>query len=255
MGADDTHPLAGSLCPLHSLAPRPEGGAGRVPSTQHKTPSDNWNAGGACIDWGSGLSRAEEQLVESCIKGDAAAWEQLYRTHYPLVRRVVGWNKWGFSSAEVEDGTQEVFLEVIRSLPRFRGEAGLATFISRLARNRCISNLRKRTAAKRGREELGYVFEEPQEGQPRALAIESGPGPEESHIADVESSMLTRGIERLGQECQQIIRLRYFHQQSYNEICALLELPLGTVCSRLKRCLTRLKDMLQNDDAPSRASA
>ncbi len=188
--------------------------------------------------------------MESCIKGDASAWEQLYRANYPLVRRIVGWNRWGFSSGEVEDGIQEVFLEVIRSLPRFRGEAGLPTFISRLARNRCISNLRKRTAAKRGKEELGYVFDEPQEGQARALAIEEGPGPEQTLLAGVESSLLVNGLERLGQECQQIIRLRYFHQQSYNEICALLELPLGTVCSRLKRCLTRLRDLLEKGDSP-----
>ena len=195
------------------------------------------------------MSRAEEQLVESCIKGDPGAWEQLYKLHYQLVRRVVGWNKWGFSANEVEDGIQEVFLEVIRSLPRFRGEAGLATFISKLARNRCISNLRKRTAHKRGQEELGYVFDEPQEGQPRALAVESGPGPEEVLMSSAESALLVKSLDRLGQDCQQIIRLRYFHQQSYNEICALLELPLGTVCSRLKRCLIRLKDMLQKGGA------
>jgi RNA polymerase sigma-70 factor (ECF subfamily) len=195
------------------------------------------------------VNRAEEQLVESCIKGDPIAWEQLYKLHYQVVRRVVGWNKWGFSSSEVDDGIQEVFLEVIRSLPRFRGEAGLATFISKLARNRCISNLRKRTAHKRGQEELGYAFEEPQEGQPRALAVESGPGPEEALMSGVETGLLKDGLEKLGQDCQQIIRLRYFHQQSYNEICALLELPLGTVCSRLKRCLIRLRDMLQKDGA------
>ena len=195
------------------------------------------------------MSRTEEQLIEQCLKGDLSAWDELYKAHYGRVRRIIGWRRWGFSNNEVEDGIQEVFLEVIRSLPRYRGESNLATFITRLARNRCISHLRKKTALKRGKEELGYVLEEgrEEEGVPRALAVEEGPGPEETYVAGQEATAIAKGLEQLGHECQQIIRLRYFHQQSYNEICALLELPLGTVCSRLKRCLTKLRGLLEKE--------
>ena len=195
------------------------------------------------------MNRSEEELLELCLKGDTSAWEELYRAHYARVRRIVGWKRWGFSNNEVEDGIQEVFVEVIRSLPRFRGESNLTTFVTRLARNRCISHLRKKTAQKRGKEELGYVIEEgrEEEGQPRALAIDAGQGPEDAVISDQEAGLLAQALERLTPECQQIVRLRYFCQQSYNEMCALLELPLGTVCSRLKRCLSKLKALMEKE--------
>ncbi|MBT9588754.1 sigma-70 family RNA polymerase sigma factor [bacterium] len=192
------------------------------------------------------MSRSESELIEACLNGDGGAWDELYRSHYARVRRIIGFRRWGFSNNEVEDGIQEVFLEVVRSLPRFRGEANLTTFIARLARNRCISHLRKKTALKRGKEELGYVLEEGKgdEDSPRAIAVEGGAGPEDLLVGTQDAQALVTALEQLGADCQQIIRLRYFHQQSYNEICGLLELPLGTVCSRLKRCLMKLKSLL-----------
>ncbi|CAN0398226.1 unnamed protein product [Phaeothamnion confervicola] len=195
------------------------------------------------------VNRTEEELIEACRGGDTTAWEDLYRAHYARVRRIVGWKRWGFSNNEVEDGIQEVFVEVIRSLPRFRGESNLSTFVTRLARNRCISHLRKKTAQKRGKEELGYVIEEgkEEEGQPRALAIDSGQTPEDTVISEQEAGLLAHSLEHLSPECQQIVRLRYFCQQSYNEMCALLDLPLGTVCSRLKRCLGKLRALMEKE--------
>lgn len=195
------------------------------------------------------MARSESELIELCLSGDGTAWEELYRLHYARVRRIIGFKRWGFSNNEVEDGIQEVFLEVVRSLPRFRSEANLTTFISRLAKNRCISHLRKKTALKRGKEELGYVLEEGRGGDdaPRALAVEDSPTPEGALLGQQDAKALVDAMEQLGPDCQQIVRLRYFHQQSYNEICALLELPLGTVCSRLKRCLLKLRALLERE--------
>lgn len=192
------------------------------------------------------MARTESELIEACLQGDSRAWEELYQAYYARVRRIIGFRRWGFSQNEVEDGVQEVFMEVVRSLPRFRGDANLGTFITRLAKNRCISHLRKKTALKRGKEELGYVIEEGrgESEAPRALAVETEAGPEEALIGSHDARALVEALNQLGPDCQQIIRLRYFHQQSYNEICALLELPLGTVCSRLKRCLLKLKASL-----------
>jgi RNA polymerase sigma-70 factor, ECF subfamily len=197
----------------------------------------------------SRVSQKEEETVELCLRGDRAAWESLYRSHYARVRRIVGWKRWGFSNNEVEDGIQEVFLEVIRSLHNFRSESNLGTFVTRIARNRCITHLRKKTAQKRGKEELGYIIEDVggDSDQPRAIAIDGGPTPEDAMLAETESRLLGNALERLSGECQQIVRLRYFCQQSYSEMCGLLDLPLGTVCSRLKRCLGKLKLLMEKE--------
>lgn len=186
------------------------------------------------------MDQADEQLISRCLRGDEAAWEEVYRRYYGRVKRVIGWKRWGFSPIEVEDGVQEVFLQLVRALPRFRGEASLATFLTRLARNRCISHLRKKTALKRGREELGRALDGPEDERPRAPAVESGPGPEEAVMAEEEARQVAEALDRLSDDCQVILRLRYYRQMSYKEICQALGLPLGTVCSRLKRCLARL---------------
>jgi len=146
----------------------------------------------------------------------------------------------------VEDCVQDVFIELIRSLPKFRGEASLNTFVVRLTKNRCVSLIRRKTAQKRVREEVGYVLEERKgtTDEPIALAVADGPGPDEEYLAQEEAGAILEGLGQLNEDCQVILRLRYYEDRSYHEICDSLSLPLGTVCSRLKRCLERLRKVL-----------
>jgi RNA polymerase sigma-70 factor (ECF subfamily) len=190
---------------------------------------------------------SDQALLEACVRGDSLGWDTLYRRYYQHVRRIVAWPRWHFSPAEVEDCTQEVFFELIRALPNFRGDASLSTFLTRLAKNKCISTIRRKTAQKRGREELGYVLEERKgsEDERVAIAVDKAPLPEEQLIAQDDAVEVIRALERLNTDCQTILRLRYFNDMAYDEICKQLNLPLGTVCSRLKRCLERLKKLVE----------
>ncbi len=183
----------------------------------------------------------EKILVSRCLEGDEAAWSELYRTFYPQIRFVVGWKRWGFSKNEVEDGIQEVFTELIRSLPNFRCESRLSTFVDRLARNRCISHLRKKSALKRPKETFSVELEE---GMTRHHVVSGEADPELSLLASEDHKDLARALAEMPEACRRIIALRYYRQMSYQEICAVLELPLGTVCSRLKRCLSKLKSSI-----------
>lgn len=188
----------------------------------------------------------ENGLVDRCLNGDEAAWAELYRLYYPQIRFVVGWKRWGFSKNEVEDGIQEVFTELIRSLPSFRQEAKLSTFVEKLARNRCVSHLRKRSALKRPQEAMGVELEEGkgEEGGLRHHVVSRDAGPENALIASEDQRELLRALTEMPEACRQIVSLRYYRQMSYQEICAVLDLPLGTVCSRLKRCLSKLKSLM-----------
>jgi RNA polymerase sigma-70 factor (ECF subfamily) len=195
----------------------------------------------------------EQQLISRCLQGDERAWEEVYRRHYGQVKRIIGWKRWGFSPVEVEDGIQEVFLQLVRSLPSFRGDASLSTFLTRLARNRCISHLRRKTALKRGKEELAPASEDSKEDR-FASVPDPNPGPEENVMAGFEAGQMVGALEQLGEDCRRILRLRYYRQLSYNEICSTLDLPLGTVCSRLKRCLTKLHGLLRGSGDASAAA-
>lgn len=188
-------------------------------------------------------SDEERALVERCLGGDESAWNDLYRAYYAKVRFVVGWKRWGFSKNEVEDGIQEVFTELIRSLPNFRGDSKLSTFVERLAKNRCISHLRKKTALKRPKETYNVELEEGrgEEGMSRHHLASKEGDPEGTLLAGEAHSDLVKALQDMPEACRRIISLRYYRQMSYQEICGVLELPLGTVCSRLKRCLAKLK--------------
>jgi len=189
----------------------------------------------------------DDRLIAGCVDGDGRCWEALYRRYYGHVRRVVAWPRWRFTPSEVEDYVQEVFLELIRSLPNFRGEASLSTFLTRLTKNRCVSQIRRKTAQKRVREEVGYLLEERKgapEDQPMAIAISTDPTPADEVLAMEDAAELLKGVQTLSPDCQTILRLRYYKDMSYDEICGSLGLPLGTVCSRLKRCLDRLKKVM-----------
>lgn len=190
------------------------------------------------------MPEEEKALVGRCLGGDETAWSELYRAFYPQVRFIVGWKRWGFSVSEVEDGIQEVFTELVRSLPGFRQEARLSTFVDKLARNRCISHLRKRSALKRPKETMGIELEEGkgEEGMPRLHLVSSDGNPENTVLATEDQRELSLALGAMPEACRQIVSLRYYREMSYQEICAVLELPLGTVCSRLKRCLSKLKD-------------
>src|ERR1700680_4808591 len=85
---------------------------------------------------------ADQQLVERCLSGEEAAWEDLVKVHtrrvYSICYRFTG------SDAEGEGPTQEVFLRVFRSLKSFRsGEGSFAVWLARLSRNLLIDHYRR----------------------------------------------------------------------------------------------------------------
>jgi RNA polymerase sigma-70 factor, ECF subfamily len=82
-------------------------------------------------------SALETQLVEDCAVGDASAWRKLHRRYFPVAGAFL--RKLGVLDGDIEDATQDVFLEMFRYLPSFRGEAELSTWLYRL----CITQARR----------------------------------------------------------------------------------------------------------------
>ena len=78
----------------------------------------------------------EARLVDDCADGDASAWRRLHRHYYPIAGAFL--SKLGVRDRDIEDATQEVFLQVHKYLPRFRREAELSTWLYRL----CITQAR-----------------------------------------------------------------------------------------------------------------
>ncbi|MDI6871970.1 MAG: sigma-70 family RNA polymerase sigma factor [Bacillota bacterium] len=179
--------------------------------------------------------------VEVTWPGGAAAqdrnarFEEIVRTYgtrvHTLVYRMVG--------SEADDLVQEVFLQVYRSLPRFRGEAKLTTWLYRIATNRCLDHLRRRR-----RTQTRFLSLDEYAQDCVLEAAQPGASPE----AGTEALDLTREIRRclttLPVELRTVVVLRDLEGLEYRQIAAVLGWPLGTVQSRLHRARTLLKQQL-----------
>jgi RNA polymerase sigma-70 factor (ECF subfamily) len=173
------------------------------------------------------LERHERAWVRAAQRGDATAMEQLFRHHWPRAHRaallVVG------DAAAAEDIAQEAFLAAVRALDRFDRRRPFGPWLHRIVVNRAIDWSRARTL----RRELAVDH----------AAEPSAPGREESPHAQE----LAAGLAALGPEQRAVIVLRYLLEYTPGEIAELLDLPRGTVNSRLRRGLDRLEEVLREE--------
>jgi len=180
---------------------------------------------------------ADAQLVEACLQGQQAAWEDLVKIHtrmvYSICYRFTG------SQPQAEDLTQEVFLRVFRSLGSFRaGEGRFTVWLGRLTRNLLIDHYR-RTRMDRVTESLDA----------KAALFEESParmGRAEGMLAGREAGeLLQSALAKLSPELRETVILRDLEELEYREIAQVLGVPEGTVKSRLNRARAELARILR----------
>jgi RNA polymerase sigma-70 factor (ECF subfamily) len=200
-----------------------------------------WNVTGACSRTIAESLDPDYTIVQRCLSGDAAAWEDLVRVHN---RRVYGFcYRFTGREAEAQDLTQEVFLRVYRSLASFRTtEGSFATWLARLTRNLLIDHYR-RTRNERVTDSI--------EEQLPGVELRSGDGGStinrpDSALAGREASELLQGaLAKLSPELRETIILRDLQEMEYREIADVLGIPEGTVKSRLNRGRAELGRLLK----------
>lgn len=148
-------------------------------------------------------------------------------------------------SADVEDLAQEVFLRLFRALPGFRNEASVSTFLYRIMVNVVRDDWRRLESVRR----TVSIDAEP-------VLRESLAGPPEDPSARLDQSGLLAMLDRCLRELDNEERaaLTLFHQEglSYEQVAAALDLPMGTVKTRLHRGRARLREMLIERMTPCR---
>ncbi len=179
----------------------------------------------------------DSTLVERCLSGDDAAWEDLVRVHtrrvYSLCLRFTG------KDSEAQDLTQEVFLRVFRSIQSYRSEEGaFATWLSRLTRNLLIDHYR-RTKQER-------VTDSIEEQLPMLEETASAAARPEGLLAGREASeVLQAALQRLSPELREAVILRDIEEMEYKEMAGVLGIPEGTVKSRINRGRAELARVLK----------
>ena len=186
----------------------------------------------------------EQQLIASCRKGDADAWDQLFATFYPVAGKFIYQLSPHLSAEDVEEICQEVFLSVIRNIQTFHGKSAFQTWLYRIATNKTRDFIEKQRAVKRGGgvNPFSLDAEHPETG----LKIDppsSGAGPDGTIMNAERMTLIHNALERLGDPCREIIELKYFGDLSYDEIGVELQLNPKTVSSRLSKCLDKLEQI------------
>jgi RNA polymerase sigma-70 factor (ECF subfamily) len=177
------------------------------------------------------------QLVERCLTGAEAAWEDLVKIH---TRRVYGiCFRFTGSDHRAQDLTQEVFLRVFRSLRSFRaGEGSFTVWLGRVTRNLLIDYYR-RTKSER-------VTDSIEDQLPRLEEKTATLGRTEGMLAGREASeLLQAALQKLSPELRETVILRDLEELEYKEIAQVLKVPEGTVKSRLNRGRAELGRVLR----------
>ena len=149
--------------------------------------------------------------------------EKVFHLAYSMVR----------NETQAEDLAQETFLRVWRGLPGYHGGASLSTWLYTIARNTCLTELKRRSA----RPTLSLDEPETHDALEGLTALHTA-APEAGLELDVHHL-----LEQLPEKYRQVVTLFYLEQKSYEEVSALLGLPLGTVKTFLYRAKRQLLEI------------
>jgi RNA polymerase sigma-70 factor, ECF subfamily len=164
----------------------------------------------------------DDQLVRRAVDGDQSAFTELVRRHerrvFAVTMRMLG------REEDALDATQDAFLTVFRKLDQFRGESAFTTWLHRIAVNACYDILRKKA-----RQPVLHLA-----GEDDRMP-EAGP-PVADHAGDVAGGIdVARALLEVPEDFRAVLVLADVHDLAYEEIAAILDIPTGTVKSRLHR--------------------
>jgi RNA polymerase sigma-70 factor, ECF subfamily len=174
----------------------------------------------------------ENELIKASINGDKLAFSEIVDRYQKMVARTVK-GMLG-DSVFAEDIGQEVFIKLYYSLPEFRGEAKLSTYIQKIAINLTLNEIKRR-------KRFFSMFS--QKGNSEMFEFE---------VADIDdqerrdaTEIVNRALMSLEPKFRVIVTMRMLQGYSTKETAEILNLPLGTVLSRLSRAQEQLKGVIE----------
>ena len=181
------------------------------------------------------------RLIDRAFEGDTRVYALLmqryqrsvYHTVLKMIRR----------EEDAEDLTIEAFEKAFRNLSKFKKDYAFSTWLFRIAINNTLDHIRKqrlRTIS------LDNAYTD-NEGKAVALHIaDRNPTPQELAIRTQKETIIRGAVNRLPVKYQQLVRLRFFDELSYEEIAETIDLPLGTVKAQLHRSKELLFDLMKH---------
>ncbi len=181
---------------------------------------------------------SDADLARHIAEGNEAAFVLLMRRHNRLLYRTA--RSILRDDAEAEDALQESYLQAYRAIGQFRGDARLATWLTRIVINESIARSRK-TAR---RAEVTPLQDQPIEASMEPGAPES---PESGALRAERRRLLEKSIDELPEAFRTVFVLRALEEMSGEEVATCLDIPEATVRSRLFRARSMLRAALAHD--------
>ena len=172
----------------------------------------------------------DRRLAQRVAGGERKACEELVDSYGPRVHRLV--RRYVDNPCDAEDVTQEIFIDIYRCIGRFRGESALMTWVYRIAVNHC---LRFREKMKPDSMPLDDIQESDGNWKTNPLP---------SAMKSETSSAVRSAVAELSPLHRDVVILHELHGLSYQECAAALQVPVGTVKSRLSNAFRRLRGSL-----------
>lgn len=168
----------------------------------------------------------DASLVARCRAGDEAAWSLLVERYSRYVY-AIAMRAFRLSETDAEEVFQEVFARAFQHLPQLRDDAAIRPWLAQTTRRLAIDHLRRagRVEPVGGEEELGG---------------DSASGEDMFERLD-EALAVREAMAELPDGCQEILDRFFARDESYRTISAALDIPQGTIASRISRCLAKLR--------------
>lgn len=185
---------------------------------------------------GTAPSRHEEDaaLVARCLAGEQAAWDQLLVRHRPLVLAVA--RRCGLGPDEAEDVFQSTCVTLLERLELLRDHRSLAAWVATTTARKCWRL--------RGR---------PRDAELRDPGLAAPSRPEVEFVAAAEREAVRGALESLGEPCRTLLAALFVEERPYGEVARDLGLAVGSIGVYRRRCLDRLRRILERGGWLSRA--
>lgn len=180
------------------------------------------------------IEEPEEILVKKAKKGDTKAFGELVKRYeryiVNLVYRTLGY------SEDAEDIAQETFIKAFTNIKNFKEESKFSTWLSKIAINLCMDKFRSKSSKEENLEEGVWL----------TIPQNSYYDPEETAERLEIQERIRKAVASLPEELRIVFVLRELEDLSYDEISKMLNIPMGTVESRLYRARMKLKTLLSD---------
>jgi len=174
----------------------------------------------------------EAALVKASLEGDKGAFGEIVTRYQRMVARTVK----GMLGDTVfaEDLGQEVFIKLYYSLPEFRGDSRLSTYIQRIAVNLTLNEIKRRKR---------FLSTFTQTGESEVYEYDVADSDDEERKDAKE--LVSKALQQMDPKFRLILTMRMLQGYSTKETAEILELPLGTVLSRLARAQEQMRKILE----------